>query len=89
VIIDPSALAPARAARPAPLLAELQASHPPRRLHVILHSPTASEVIHSPRGAASSVRRLGDRPEPPHQGERRVHGDQAERQLDTALNVSE
>jgi len=45
VIIDPAALAPARARDRYTLLTELQARTRPGGVHVVLASPTASEVI--------------------------------------------
>ena len=90
VIIDPSALAPARARDRHALLAELQLRTRPGGLHVILPSPTASEVIplapealQAQYGGWEIVRRRRTK------ASAGFTATKPERQLDTALNVSE
>ena len=90
VIIDPAALAPARARDRHALLAELQLRTRPGGLHVILPSPTASEVIplapealQAQYGGWEIVRRRRGK------ASAGFTATKPERQLDTALNVSE
>ncbi len=90
VVIDPAALAPARARDRDSLLGELKARTRPGGVHVVLPSPTASEVIPLAPEALQA-----------HYGgweitrRRRAKGGagftatKPERQVDTALNVSE
>jgi len=90
VIIDPAALAPARARDRHALLTELQVRTRPGGVHVVLASPTVSEVI--PLAAEALQAQYGG-----WEIVRRRRGKASagftatkpERQLDTALNVSE
>src|SRR3989440_4018893 len=90
VIIDPAALAPARARDRHALLAELQLRTRPGGVHVILPSPAVREVI--PLAPEALQSQYGG-----WEGVRRRRGKASagftatkpERQLDTALNVSE
>src|SRR2546422_119560 len=53
-------------------------AHPPRRCPRDPPQPYGERGDPArPRGAAGPVRRLGDRPPPPQQGQRRVHCDEA------------
>jgi len=90
VIIDPAALAPARARDRHALLAELQVRTRPGGVHVILPIPTATEVIplapealQAQYGGWEIVRRRRGK------ASAGFTATKPERQLDTALNVSE
>jgi len=90
VVIDPAALAPARTRERNGLLAELQARTRPGGVHVVLPSPTASEVIplapealQAQYGGWDIVRRRRSK------AGAGFTATKPERQLDTALNVSE
>jgi len=90
VVIDPAALAPARPRDRNGLLAELQARTRPGGVHVVLPSPTASEVIplapealQAQYGGWQIVRRRRTK------AGAGFTATKPERQLDTALNVSE
>src|SRR5213079_2501518 len=90
VVIDPAALAPARARDRNGLLAELQARTRPGGVHVILPSPTASEVI--PLAPEALQTQYGDWEIVRRRRTKAGAGFTAtkpERQRDTALNVSE
>src|SRR5216110_2359062 len=90
LIIDPAALAPARARDRHALLAELQVRTRPGGVHVILPSPSATAVIplapealHAQYGGWEIVRRRRGK------ASAGFTATKPERQLDTALNVSE
>jgi len=90
VVIDPAALAPARARDRNGLLAELQARTRPGGVHVVLPSPTASEVIplapealQAQYGGWQIVRRRRTK------AGAGFTASKPERQLDTAVHVSE
>jgi len=90
VVIDPAALAGARPRDRNSLLAELQARTRPGGVHVILPSPSASEVIplapealQAQYGGWEIVRRRRSK------AGAGFTATKPERQLDTALNVSE
>lgn len=90
VVIDPAALAPARPQARGALLAELKARTRPGGVHVVLPSPTASEVIPL---APEALQAQYDGWEIVRRRRATAGGGftatKPERQLDTALNVSE
>jgi len=89
-VIDPAALAPARVRDRNALLAELQARTRPGGVHIVLPSPAANEVIplapealQALYGGWEIVRRRRTK------AGAGFTATKPERQLDTALNVSE
>jgi hypothetical protein len=90
VVIDPAALAPARPQARSALVAELKARTRPGGVHVVLPSPSASEVIPL---APEALQVQYDGWEIVRRRRAKAGGGftatKPERQLDTALNVSE